>query len=69
MSDKIEFYHDDKQMPFLTIESSFQPNEGDFVNIQKVTYEVIGRSFTVDHAETPQLRQVRCNVIVKKHVE
>lgn len=66
MNDKVEFYLGKSHQPFLTLESSFQPEEGDYVNIQKETYLVTDRSFTVDHADSPQLRQMRCNVIVKK---
>jgi len=66
MPDKLEFYLEDKQMPFLTLDSSFQPNDGDLVNIKGVTYEVLGRSFTVDHADKMAERSIRCNVIVKK---
>ncbi len=65
MSDKLEFYLDGKQNAFLTLDSSFQPNDGDLVNIQKVTYKVIGRSFTVDHAGKLD-KSIRCNVIVEK---
>ena len=48
----------------LGIDSSFTPVEGDLINIKKVTYRVIGRSFTVDHADEWPDRQVRCNIIV-----
>ncbi len=66
MSDKIEFYLDDRKHPFLTIESSFQPNTRDLVNIKGETYKVLGRSFTVDHADDIRQRSIRCNVIVEK---
>lgn len=65
MSDTMEIYVNNHQIPFLIIESSFQPNEGDLINIRKVTYKVVGRSFTVDHADEPG-RSVRCNVIVEE---
>jgi hypothetical protein len=65
MTDKLEFYFEDKQHPFLTLDSSFQPNDGDLVNIVGVTYEVLGRSFSVDHSATSE-RSIRCNVIVRK---
>lgn len=51
----------------LRVTSGFAPNEGDLINIQKVTYEVTGRSFTIDHADDPFLTQVRCNVIVRPY--
>lgn len=65
MSDKIEFYLGEKKQPFVTLFSSFQPNDGDLVNIKGVTYVVLGRSFTVDHAGQRD-ESIRCNVIVKK---
>ena len=49
----------------LAIDSSFAPAEGDLINIKKVTYQVMGRSFTIDHADDIALRQVRCNIIVE----
>lgn len=65
MADKLEFYDGDKQQPFLTLASSFQPNDGDLINIRKVTYKVVGRSFTVDHAGEVD-ESIRCNVILKR---
>ena len=67
MNDSVEFYEGKKQSPFLTVNSSFHPNEGDLVNIQKVTWEVVGRSFSVDYADDGTRRKMRCNVIVKRH--
>ena len=63
MKDSIEFYLNDSLRPFLIINSSFQPEEGDLVNINNITYKVIGRSFTIDYSETPG-RAIRCNLIV-----
>lgn len=65
MDDRIEFFEDKNQSPFLTIESSFQPADGDLVSIRGETWEVLGRSFSVDYAEST-LRRIRCNVIVRK---
>jgi hypothetical protein len=65
-SDRLEFYHNGKPQPFLTLDSSFQPNDGDLVNIRKATYKVIGRSFTVDSAGTREV-SIRCNVILEPH--
>ena len=66
MADKLEFYHEGKQQPFVTLDSSFQPSDGDIVNIQKVTYEVTGYSFTVDHAGKAD-ESIRCNVILREY--
>ena len=49
----------------LRINSAFAPAEGDLINIAKVTYRVIGRSFSIDHTIHVALRQFRCNVIVQ----
>ncbi len=65
MSDRVEFYLDKKAQPFCSVASSFQPNDGDLVNIKKVTYVVLGRSFTVD-TDGFGLTKMRCNVIVEK---
>lgn len=65
MSDKLELYFEGKTHPFLTIASSFQPNDGDLINVKGVTYVVLGRSFTIDYAGQAH-ESVRCNCIVKK---
>lgn len=65
MSDRIEFYSVDSKLPFLSMESSFQPNAGDLVSIKNATYEVVGRSFAADYSESIQQKHMRCNVIVK----
>ena len=65
MSDTVEFYHNGSQRPFLVVDSSFQPSDGDVINIKALTYKVIGRSFSVDYSGEPRKR-VRCNVIIKK---
>lgn len=64
MNDRIEFYEDGVATPFLWIESSFQPADGDLISILGKTWEVIGRSFSVDYADRTH-RQMRCNVIVR----
>lgn len=63
MGDRIEFWIGKSIL--LAIDSSFAPVDGDLINIQKITYRVIGRSFTVDYANTPQ-RQMRCKVILEQ---
>ena len=64
-TDKMEFYFEDKQQSFCIVNSAFQPNDGDLVNIRGVTYEVVGRSFTVDRGGEMDAA-ARCNIIVKK---
>lgn len=64
MSDRLEFFEVGSASPFLWMESSFQPSEGDLVNILGKTWEVVGRSFSADYADKTH-RQMRCNVIVR----
>jgi hypothetical protein len=64
VNDRIEFFEEKEQSPFLWIESAFQPNDGDLVSILGKTWEVVGRSFSVDYADRTH-RQMRCNVIVR----
>jgi len=65
MTDKLEFYDGDNPHPFLTLDSAFQPNKGDLMNIRGVTWKALGRSFTVDHAGKIG-QSIRCNVILKR---
>ena len=66
MKNCVEFYLGASHMPFCTVDAEFQPNEGDYVSIKGCTYKVIGRSFTVDHADRFTERNMRCNVIVER---
>jgi hypothetical protein len=58
--DQVEFHFPDGEV--LAVESSHAPDRGDLVNIRKVTYCVIGRTYTVDHAHERDLTQVVCIV-------
>lgn len=61
----IELYRFGKQIPFFRLrECPFQPNKGELINIEKVTYEIIGRWFTVDYAGTIN-QEMRLNLIVR----
>jgi hypothetical protein len=62
-SDRLEIWVGKALM--LAIDSSFAPLEGELINIKRVTYRVVGRSFTIDQADDSFERQVRCNVIVE----
>jgi hypothetical protein len=64
--DVIEIYLGNARHPFASAQSSFAPDAGDLINIEQVTYRVVGRSFTIDHADDAAERQVRCNVIVER---
>lgn len=68
MADSIEMYLGDEQRPFLFLDSSFAPEKGDLINLEKKTYIVLGRSFTVDYASLPRQKRIRCNVIVKEKI-
>lgn len=61
--DRLEIWLGDALM--LALDSSFTPEEGELINIKRVTYRVVGRSFTVDQSDDPFERQIRCNVIVE----
>ena len=65
MNETLEFYLDNSLNPFLVVNTSYQPLDGDLINIKKETFVVIGRSFTVDHSLLPS-RTMRCNIIVEK---
>lgn len=65
MRDIVEFYLLHSPSPFLRVQSSFAPVEGDLINIRGVTYIVVGRSFSVDHGDEPVYMQARCNVLVE----
>lgn len=57
--DAIEFHVGNRCI--LEIDSSHAPDRGDKVNINKRTYKVIGRSYTIDHAyDGPALQKVYC---------
>ena len=69
MTDTVEFYREDSYYPFASVDSSFAPNEGDLISIIGETWEVIGRSFSVDNANDPRCKAMRCNVIVRAAVQ
>lgn len=56
--DRIEFHLGDRIVAWA--DSSHAPDRGDKVNIRKVTYVVIGRTYTLDHADEPRERSVVC---------
>jgi len=58
MTDAIEFHLGNQVI--LAMESSHAPDRGDLVNIRKVTYRVVGRTYTIDHASEPRMRQIVC---------
>lgn len=62
--DAIEFHLGPRTL--LAMESSHAPDRGDLINIAKVTYRVIGRTYTVDNSENLRLRQMVCVVNLKE---
>jgi len=58
VKDQIEFHLGDRIL--VVADSSHAPDRGDLVNIRKVTYTVIGRTYTVDHSDEPRQRRVVC---------
>ena len=66
MKDTVEFYDRDSQHPFCTVRASLPPAKGDLVSIRGETWKVLGRSFSVDHADDFSQTAMRCNVIVER---
>lgn len=58
MADAVEFHLGERIL--LSMESSHAPDRGDLVNLRKVIYEVIGRTYAVDYADEPRARQMVC---------
>lgn len=67
LKNRVEIYRNKSQTPFAAVDSEFQPNDGDLINIQGVTWKVLGRSFTIDDSGGP-MQRMRCNVIVEERV-
>lgn len=63
-ADTLEFFEADSQRPFLIVDSSLRPSEGELVNIRGETWKIVGVSFAVDYADEINERKMRCNVIV-----
>jgi hypothetical protein len=62
MTDQVELYLMGKEYPFARVASSFQPQEGEYVNLLGTTWRVVGRSFTIDDGQA----RMRCILIVRK---
>jgi hypothetical protein len=58
MDDWIEFHLGDRIL--LSMQSSHAPDRGDLLNMRKVTYRVIGRTYTVDYADSVRERKMVC---------
>lgn len=65
MTSKLEIYRNGEQQPIYITKTEFHPITGDLINILGVTWEVLGRSFTIDMAGSPE-QSIRCNIIVKE---
>jgi hypothetical protein len=66
---RVEFFHPDKAMPFLSLEASFYPFVGALISIRKVTYKVLHVDFAVDYADDYQQQRLRASVIVEPAVQ
>lgn len=62
--DAIEFFCADRLV--TRAESSHAPDRGDGINIRGQNYRVIGRTYTVDYADDPNLRSVTCVLTMEK---
>lgn len=63
MADWIEFNVDGELL--TRVQSSFAPDVGEQVNIQKFTYEVTSRAYVFDYTGTPHMMAV-CYINMKK---
>lgn len=61
--DRVEIFMQDKLL--VQLESSHAPDRGDTINIRQKNYKVIGRTFTVDYADSISQRQINCIVNVE----
>ena len=59
MKDMLEFYVGKRCI--CALESSHAPDRGDMVNINKITYKVTGRTYTIDYVGE---RNVHANCII-----
>lgn len=65
MLNKIEIHLDIDKPPIARIDTTFQPEVGEYINIKKTTYKIIHRSWTVDYSGQPH-QEMCCTLIVKK---
>jgi len=61
--DIIEFYCDDK--PICRVGSSMPPNVGDKISIRQKTFEVINKTYALDHADNFWEQCMRANIDLK----
>ena len=62
--DRLEVWQDNKMIAM--VDSSHQPNTGDYLNFLGQSYKVISRWYNIDHYDDFALTQVRCNINVIK---
>jgi len=67
--DSIEFYLEGAVKYISRVESSMVPPVGSLVSIRAKTYEVLGFTFAVDHADEFMETAMRCNVEVAPYKE
>ena len=61
----LEIYELNSASPFMMLDTHFQPDVDNVLNILDVKWKVVERSFTITH--TPTFGQIiRCNVTVEK---
>lgn len=58
---RIEFYLFGGGMLASTTASAV-PVEGEFINIKKITYRVVSRTWALDDADDPRVRRLRANI-------
>ncbi len=63
---KIEFYIGSSSKSIVSLTDSAVPREGEFVNIKKITYEVLHVTWAIDHCDKLTEKLLRANVELKK---
>ncbi len=63
---KIEFYIGKSDKYIVSLEDSAVPRKGEFINIKKITYEVMHVTWAVDYANDNLKILIRANVELMK---
>ena len=64
--DRIEFYLGDSCIAYA--DSSHAPDRGDRISIRGETYQIIGKSYTLDYADNPVGKAMVCVLHLQEEV-